>query len=231
MSEIKRVAVVSEGITDYIVIQAALKCLLPEAQIVLKLLQPEESVAFTGAGNAGDHGGGWCGVYKWCLQASDIIDSHPVFANFDILIIQLDADVAGDDGTSCGTPEPIAGLPCEAPCPPAAGTTDALRALVRSWLKVSPDHPQIVFCTPSKSMEAWVICMAFPADKELNRQGWECHPNPAKRLGQQPKKARFDKSGEDYQVREPLFIERWPQIEAQLSEASRFAQDVRRCLL
>src|SRR3989442_1581074 len=103
---------------------------------ILYLLQPEESVALTGTGDAGPLGGGWKGVYRWCSQVaarSDIRwDDDPLFLENDLLILHLDADVAGEH-----PPNDLAAvaqgfppyLPCQHPCPPAADTTEPLRSV------------------------------------------------------------------------------------------------------
>jgi hypothetical protein len=70
MSDPLRIALVAEGVTDKVVLEAAVQSMLNGQTFILTLLQPEESVAFTGAGHAGPLGGGWKGVYKWCRQAT-----------------------------------------------------------------------------------------------------------------------------------------------------------------
>ena len=70
MSSTIRIALIAEGITDFEVLKASIDSMLDGRSFDLKLLQPEGSVAFTGAGNAGALGGGWKGVYRWCLQAA-----------------------------------------------------------------------------------------------------------------------------------------------------------------
>jgi hypothetical protein len=101
MSSTIRIALVAEGVTDYVVLRAAIASLLENQSFDIKLLQPEESVAFTGAGDAGPLGGGWKGVYKWCLQAAErgngSVRGDPLFISYDLLILHLDADVARED--------------------------------------------------------------------------------------------------------------------------------------
>ena len=70
MSSPVRIALVSEGITDYVVLKAAIESMLDGRSFILTLLQPEGSVAFSGGGNAGPFGGGWKGVHRWCLQSA-----------------------------------------------------------------------------------------------------------------------------------------------------------------
>jgi hypothetical protein len=57
MSRTVRIALVAEGVTDYEVLKAAIESMLNGQSFDMKLLQPEGSVAFTGAGSAGALGG------------------------------------------------------------------------------------------------------------------------------------------------------------------------------
>ena len=64
MSNTVRIALVGEGVTDFEVLKAGIDSMLNGRSFDLKLLQPEESLAFTAAGAAGSLGGGWRGVYN-----------------------------------------------------------------------------------------------------------------------------------------------------------------------
>jgi hypothetical protein len=231
MSETMRIALVAEGITDYEVLSAAVESMLGDRSFDLKLLQPEESVAFSGGGDAGPLGGGWRGVYRWCLQlvgrSGGKLSDDPLFTAYDLLLLHLDADVASEDPTKGKYPIPaLAGvLPCAKPCPPSNATTDRLRRVMLSWIGEAAPPPQTVFCTPSKNMEAWVMAVFFPRDKEMVKMGWECHPKPEARLAQQPKDQRFAKRREDYASRKTEFSDRWPTIAGRLTEARRFRED------
>ena len=222
MSDPVKIALVSEGITDYVVLKTAIESMLNGRSFILTSLQPEGSVAFTRAGDAGPLGGGWKGVHKWCLQSSvrggGSLSGDPFFIAHDLLILHLDADVARENS-------PNEHLPCEQPCPPPSATTDRLHAVMLSWLGETETPPQTILCTPSKSTEAWVMAACFPTDIEMRRKGWECHPSPETRLGQQPKSRRFSKSQADYEKRQPELQDRWPVIVAKLSEAARFQSD------
>jgi hypothetical protein len=228
MSDMLRIGLVAEGVTDYEVLRASIESMLGAKKFDLKLLQPEESVAFTGAGDAGVFGGGWRGVYKWALQAVDRsgqISADPLFLNYDLLVVHLDADVAGEDPANYpkhAIPELKGMLPCEKPCPPPSNTTDLLRKVILSWLGENTEPLQVVLCTPSKSTESWVMALFFPNDKQMKRLGWECHPDPAARLSQQPIKHRFRKSHEEYRERNTQFRAGWPTLVNELSEAKRF---------
>ena len=59
-----RIALVAEGPTDAIVIEAALRAVFASRTFVLQQLQPEGSAAF------GEMGTGWVGVYRWCRQTA-----------------------------------------------------------------------------------------------------------------------------------------------------------------
>ena len=222
MSEPLRIALVSEGVTDYVVFRAAIGHLLGPRSHDFTLLQPEGSVAFSGAGDAGILGGGWKGVYKWCRQSAEnppIFDL--LFRTYDVLILHLDADV----GEASNEKEWPPGLPCLKPCPPVTDKTDALREIALRWLDLTAKPEPLVFCTPSKSTESWIMWLFCPNDREMKRLGWECHPNPATRLAQQPKSQRFSKSRADYEARQQFIRERWPEVAEALSEASRFESD------
>lgn len=232
MSETVRIALVAEGVTDYEVVRAAIGSMFNGRSFDLKLLQPEGSFAFSGGGDAGPFGGGWKGVYRWCLQAAQRgggnLRGDPLFIAYDLLVLHLDADVANEDPAN-QTIAPIPGLagvlPCAQDCPPPSATTDPLRRVLLSWVGETQIPAQTVLCTPSKSTEAWVMAVFFPGDRDMIRRGWECHPNPESRLGQQPAGQRFSKRRSDYQSRQAGLRAGWPAIAARLSEAQRFRDD------
>lgn len=221
-----RVGLVAEGPTDHVVIEAALRSVLYPRTFVLTLLQPEGSVAF------GSRGGGWAGVYRWCLQASGrgsgrLRRDQLLFEFFDLIILHLDADVA-ESGYAAGSITPRAAdraLPCAQPCPPAAATTGALREVLWSWCGEQAAPSRTATCLPSKSMEAWVVVALFPTDPAVVND-IECLPNPASRLGQQPTPQRIRKSRNEYLARSRQIESAWPRVTQVLSEAARFALEV-----
>ncbi len=224
MSEPLRVALVAEGPTDGVVIEAALRAILGERPFVLKQIFPEGSISF------GEMGTGWVGVYRWCHQSARrgtgrVSSDELVFQNYDILILHLDADVAGfqyADGSL--TVEATDGaLLCEKPCPPPTDTTNALRAVLLSWCGETSTPPRTVICMPSKSTEAWVVALLFPNDIAVE-QGIECYPNAEVRLGQQPVARRLRKKKRDYVERAEQFTAEWPRIAGAdiVGEALRF---------
>ena len=200
--------------------------MLGERRFIFKQLQPEESRPFGGIGT------GWGGVYRWCQQAvfrsgGRLRDDFLFFA-YDMLIIQLDADVAeksyADLGIQVSLRHPNPDLPCQQPCPPASATTDLLRNVLLRWCGESQTPPKTVLCTPSKSLETWVVASLFPNDAALAQQG-ECLSNPESRLSQQPVDLRIEKSRRDYSEHRDDFQSAWPRLVNDLSEARRFHAD------
>jgi hypothetical protein len=227
MSEALRIALVAEGPTDRVVIEAALQAMLPNRSFVLKQLHPEGSLAF------GALGAGWVGVYRWCKQSARrgngrIRGDQLVFGNYDLLMLHLDADVASEEYAHGSiVPQPADGdLPCEQACPPAAATTNALRRVLLSWCGEPTEPAQTVVCMPSKSMEAWIVAALFPCDLAM-QQTIECYRDPESRLGQQPKSKRIRKKQRDYQDHFEDLKEAWPRLASEegLGAALRFKRE------
>jgi hypothetical protein len=232
MSDPLRIALVAEGVTDYEVLRASISSMLGDRPFLLHLLQPEASVAFTGTGSAGALGGGWEGVYHWTQSLRDragrLSEDVGLFTGYDLFIMHLDADVAAEDPASYRNrpyPELKGALPCQEECPPPSATTDRLRNVMLQWLGETALPPKAVLCTPSRSMEAWVIPICCPHDKEARKPNWECRAHPENRLGQQPKNVRFSKTRSDYQARHDKLKVGWKALTIQLSEAERFQND------
>ena len=230
MSEPVRLALVAEGPTDAVVVEAALRAILGERDFVLAQLQPEQSEAF------GPLGAGWGGVYRWCKQSAlhaggSLGDFRLLLDNYDLLILQLDADVATAQYAEAGV-QPAASdgaLPCELPCPPPRATTDRLRSVLLSWCgEISPPS-KVVLCTPSKSTDAWVVASLFPDDAAvLAASPFECHASPDSRLGQQPKRRRIAKSRAAYRESLNRLVRAWGKLG--FDEAKRFEKDLLRAL-
>ena len=231
MSDTVRVAAAVEGPTDAIVLEAvlnALKRLLTNIEFEFQTLQPEGSVAF--GSSPSRTGTGWGGVYRWCRQSAaeggGSVSGSSVLSNHDLLIIQVDADVAGKTYSSAGIRDaPSQDLPCNRPCPPASGTTNALRTVVLGWLGERQCPCRVVLCTPSKNMEAWVIATVWPTNPMITRGNWECHPSPEGQLGNLPRNRRFRKRASDYRDRQNELTKGWPRVSATLQEAARFQSE------
>ncbi len=223
MSNAVRIAIVAEGKTDFVVICAAIEAILQGVDFEPVLLQPDYPVG----DQAGPTGEGWGGVYRWCEQARSQGNGHvsgaPILA--EAVVIQLDADVAAKDYSHAHLHDSAGDLPCEQACPPAQATTDRLRQVLLRWTGDSHLAEGFVFCTPSKSMETWVLAALFPNDKVMLTAGWECHPDPDGRLAVQPKSLRISKSVAAYRGRSENIKDRWTAVRKMLSEAERFSQE------
>ena len=99
MSKALRIALVAEGPTDFEVIQAALKAVLPDPFVMVQL-QPEPTQPKLG--------GGWCGVLKWCHEVAQrhdgpLLEDPTLQINpYDLILIHLDVDVALKQYPDCG---------------------------------------------------------------------------------------------------------------------------------
>lgn len=234
MSEPLRVAAAVEGPTDAIVLRAAVEHLLENREFEFQTLQPEGSAAF-GSAPFGRTGVGWGGVYRWARQSAaeggGSVSGSSVLSNHDLLIVHVDADVAGNRYSSAGIRHPpYQDLPCEQDCPPADRTTDALRTVVLRWLGLCRSVPRLILCTPSKNTEAWVIAAVWPDNPVMLRADWECHPNPQGQLRALPLARRFAKRPADYRAKQSEITGAWPSVCAQCAEASRFDQEFRTAL-
>jgi hypothetical protein len=171
------IALVAEGKTDQIVISSALKAIVPRP-FVLTLLQPETSDPLGGAGVLG---GGWGGVYRWCRQLVSMqysVGANPSLAAFDLVLLHVDADVAGMSYSDAKIDDGRTDLPCERPCPPAEDSVNALREAALGWIDLTPAvglPERWVFCNPSKCTEAWVIAALYGATGNDILKGLECN--------------------------------------------------------
>lgn len=220
MSEPLRLALVVEGPTDRVVIEAAISRILDARPFILNQLQPEQSLAF------GPLGGGWGGVYRWCPQAvarsGGSLRSDPLFEFHDVLVLQLDADVAKEKYRSANIHEDPGDLPCAEPCPPAQATTDRLREVLLRWVGEPTTPDRTVLCTPSKSTDAWVVAALFPTDPAVLDGSHECRSH-----GQQPLRIRIEKSQSVYEGHSATLREAWLMVTEICTEARRFSDDFR----
>ncbi len=227
MSEPLRFALVAEGPTDKVVIEAAIGSLLGARPFILKQLQPEESLAFN------QLRGGWGGVYHWCRQAAaragGALSHDPLFVTFDVLILHLDADVAENCYADGGIEDSVNDLPCDRPCPPPDQTTNALRTVLLRWVGETQLPPKTVVSMPSKSTEAWVLSALYPEDSVVVSGTLECSPTPHLRLQAQPVQGRLVPGGKKilkmYRQRGPEICAAWPQVRVRCTEADRFSND------
>ena len=230
MSE-PRIALVAEGPTDFEVIQAALKAIVP-ARFTLTLLQPEATQPTMGSG--------WGGVLKWCDAAGTRhaapLDSDPTLEGFDLLVIHLDADVAQKSYADCGLEVPEqavakgwAALPCNMPCPPATDTCARLEAALHSWLNPAQTGAKSVLCLPAQSSGTWLAAAIMPPGHAL-LAGAECNLALEARLLQLPKAQRIRKAVSEYRSHAGQITGNWAGVKAVCSQAVAFEQAVQAAL-
>ncbi|WP_374415893.1 hypothetical protein [Ectopseudomonas oleovorans] len=226
MSEL-RIALVAEGPTDYELIHAALRAILPDA-FQMTLLQPETTQP--------QLGNGWPGVLKWCHTTSQrhngSLDTDPTLEGYDLLIIHLDTDVALMSYANCGTAVTNSAnqfgwqpLPCNQPCPPVTNTCAQLQAALISWLTPAAPGKKSVWCLPAQSTGSWLAAAALKANHPL-LQRLECDPTVEDALTRLPKAERIKKSVPEYRRHADSVRSNWTQVKALCSQAQVFEQDV-----
>jgi len=220
-----RVALVAEGPTDRVVIEAALKAILARP-FTLALLQPESTRPLLG--------GGWCGVFKWCREFAArshlSLESDPTLPGFDLFVIHLDADVADMRYADGGAPVEEAAqgmppLPCSHPCPPPARTVDELRQRLLAWLGIARLGPKTALCVPSKAVDAWLAAGVLDPPHPL-LEDIECSFKVESNLASLPKAQRIHKTRREYQARASTITDSWTAITARCSQAARFGAEV-----
>lgn len=221
MSRPVRVAFVMEGPTDYVVLRAAVRALLAGRDFEATNIWPELDENLRPKTE-----GGWGGVYKWCRQVLEQADGaareNPVFALNDMVVIQVDADVARMKYQDYGIKDaPNDDLPCEQDCPPPSATTDALRAVMLGWLDETTVPPHAVFCTPSKNIETWVLVGLSPENEQAKKANIECRWG----LEVQLRKCGLKKLIDNYKASENGLQDAWPSVRKKCLEAERFSMD------
>jgi len=226
MSEL-RVALVAEGPTDAIVIEAALKALLPRP-FVLTQLQPEPTRPKLGTG--------WGGVLRWCFDFATHgharFEDDPTLPGFDLFVVHIDADVAekryadvSDELADLAGQRGWPTLPNVIQCPPPAGSADAMRACLLSWAGMQEPGPKTVFCVPSKAVEAWLTAATFDNGHALHN-GLECNLNVEAQLKALPVALRIKKTSRDYRARERTIVEAWSAVRQRCTQAERFSIEI-----
>jgi hypothetical protein len=230
MSKI-RIGLVVEGVTDALVIEAALNRLLTGSLFTLTTLQPETPPCIRGEG--------WGGIYRWCRQIastrSKTLLESPVLRQFDLLIMAIDADVAGKTYSSANVLCPVCNdLPCEKDCPPASDTTTQLVKAVKKWFSPLDIGQGVVICTPSKSIESWVVAALYAETKTDFSDTIECsrdllqymHAKPADERLVVRKSGRLRKRKNKYRWAQQSIARKWDDVEEFCSEAIAFRRSL-----
>ena len=227
MSDPLRIGFVVEGPTDFVMLERIAGQLLGGREYESVAIQPLLSDAF-----AAVTGGGWTEVYFWCRQTTEqaggSVRNDALFNSFDMLIVQVDADVAGkrysDDQRITNAPND---LPCEQPCPPASASTNNLRQILLGWMGEAAVPPKTVLCTPSKALETWVVLALFPQNQFSRSANLECRANPDAQLQAQPLARRLIRAGKKdigkYRDRAGDMAAAWPAVRLRCTEAERFS--------
>lgn len=230
MSEL-RIALIAEGRTDEVLIQAALSAILP-MPFVLTLLQPEPTRP--------EFGGGWGGVLKWChasvQRAQGVLEEDPTLQGYDLFILHLDADVADKSYADCGAEitalaqhQHWSPLPCPAACPPAAAAAQNLQQALLSWLQQPQLGQRSLLCIPSRAVESWLAAAVLPADSTL-LDGLECCAGMEGQLARLPKKQRIKKQRRDYLLHAQTLTQNWARVRQLCSQAAAFERAVQAAL-
>jgi len=145
-----RVGIVAEGPSDWLVLEAVMRGLEPNVEFVR--LRPDQSPESTSAF-------GWRGVRSWCREYGPNLATFMTGVTsgvLHVLVIHVDCSMAHNENA-------------RRPCPPAADTADALRAVIlNSWLGLPTHPPFLVITNPSLSTEAWVVAALDPPYRNLN---------------------------------------------------------------
>lgn len=218
---LRRVALVCEGPTDYVVIKAIVEMLVHD-ECEVNLLQPEYSL-YAG-GDHGRLGGGWKGVRRWCAEHAPLshrLRARPLDA-YALLIVHVDADIAGDQEINC-----------RRDCPPAADTADALRDVIVGWGAEETVPERVVLCVPSKATDAWVVVALYPNATKRD-EDIECRRKPESLLKQRPEKLvsgpRNKKNVAAYRAVAPLVTAAWGRVTSVCTQADRFSTELAEAL-
>jgi len=148
---------VCEGPSDRAILEAVLDHYVEDYESIA--VQPP-------GGAAGPFGGGWKGVRAWCT--SEVAAASPrwvaLLQNTDLLILQVDADVAAEDEIGLARP-----------CPPPADSADEVRTLILEWLGMQELPEQVVLCVPSMASETWALVALLPG----HAANIPCDPAPS----------------------------------------------------
>lgn len=171
-----KIGIIVEGSTDSLLLKEIINKLCP-GEHEYKVLQPVDM-----GESFGEMGTGWKGVRRFCIDAIgkswggvfEFIDSF----EFDLLIIQIDADVASETDLQEGIERPVADVLQS--CPPIGPTIEKLKRVVAKWWsvdEVASLPSQLIFAIPAQDSENWLFAALFPDDELCQQATYECiHP-------------------------------------------------------
>lgn len=181
-------------------------------------------------------GVGWPGVLRWCRRFARLgcagLESDPTLSDCDLVIVHLDADVAGSTYAQGHVEQAAQGLrpiPSPQPCPPPSATTDQIRMCLLEWLGLQQLGPRTVLCVPSKAIEAWLTAGVLADGHDL-LDGLECKMGLEARLAGLPLAERIHKRQLEYRKRASAVTQRWGAVKQVCSQAERFEREARAAL-
>jgi hypothetical protein len=136
------------------VIRSIMASMLEDFELVL--LQPEITAL---SSDFGSRGGGWRGVMRWCQEVGTRggPNGDPAFANSNLVIIHVDADVSDEINFDCRH-RPTSGTR------PNKQTIAAIQGRLVAFL--GGRHGNLVFCIPHNATEAWLLPLFHPEIEE-----------------------------------------------------------------
>ena len=213
-----RVALICEGPADRAILEAVLDHYLDDYEPLP--IQPPKGVL---GGDAGPFGGGWKGVRSWCKDVAVHrgLRHVAVLENADILVIQVDADIAHENEVD----------------------------LVREWLGAQALPDKVILCVPSMASETWALVALFPDNPAvvpcdpppadlvciecrtdiktiLRRAGHRLRPRLV--VGQE---GRLKNQAKGYRTVQDGIAKGWDKVIEKCGEARRFDREFKRALI
>lgn len=210
-----RVGVVSEGVSDFLVLQVVMRSVRPDAEFFH--LHPQDDSLL---------GRGWKGVRAWCSRNAPALET--LMAEFPggplaLVVVHADCSMADKVGA-------------DRPCPPSLDTATALAAVVgETWLGRKPCPPSILIATPAMTIDTWVVATLEPltvdlatiecneaAEDELVKPVWGPTKKLRRRDGEIKKpRSAYGPFAERVAANLPLVLARCPRAEAFRAEFAR----------
>ena len=107
--------------------------------------------------------------------------------------------------------------------------SDVVRIGFVGWLHEKSLPRKVVFCTPSKSLETWLLVALFPQNRIAASKDVECRLNLETQLQAQPLATRLIRGGQKsvvkYRERSADVAATWDRVCQRCTEASRFSRE------
>lgn len=240
------IGIVSEGATDQYIIGQILGYIAMDVGIDFSInaIQPKYDAI-----NESWTQGGWGLIYSWCkstITQHGSFEQYIATTGFDILIIQLDADVVYKKYQDCPsispTPDDIV-LPLSQPCPDCDCSIPChaigyVEDILKNWCSIISFSKKVIMCIPSKSLDAWVVASMPLADFKEKYQcdddfksrlkKIECITNPEQFFDASDK---IGKSLKSYKRYSQTFLRNFREVQRKCKMASVFCDEMKSLLL